>query len=339
MRRLALMAVVGAMLMSVPATAGAASPAPKPVSVAAHFTRSKLGPAQVSVSTGWAAVTRGSAVTLIDESTGKTTKVTMPAGCALADASRAQLLLQCVSAGQGTQELEDIATGQVSPIAVNPALDCASDATGACSGVTRIGTEWMAVVGSCPLAEHCEPPILFQSLATGQLVNDPTSSTVVPDMNSPTLAQHLCPSVTVPVITPGFSLPDSGFVQMDGQFGIATGEAGTYLERCGSPLHQHLTFTPSPVFNSHLVLWQSKPGLLKGLFLPSLKPFTIAVPRTVDHRTKAAKFVGDDPYELALAHGTMYLVRGTFNAGPAAPLWTMPMPTHPPKVKKPKPRH
>jgi hypothetical protein len=334
MRRARWLAVVTAILASAPAVATAASPhAPKPVSVAAHFTRSPLGRGFLRTATGGVLITRNNAVTLIDSSTDKATTVATPAGCFLQDASRAQLLLDC--GPQQSQELEDIATGQARPVALNPLFACNPATTASCAAGSLIGSAWMALTGECDMDEHCSPGVSFQNLATGEVVNDPTSHTVVPDLDSSVLAQSLCSPVTVPTGSP-LGLPFAADVQIDGRFAIATGAAGTYLEECGEKLDQHLSYLTNVLFNHHVVLWESKPGRLQGLFLPSLKPFTITVPRGIDPGAAGVQFVREEPYDLALSEHTLYLLGAA--KGQLPPLWSMPMPTRPPKAPKRKPK-
>jgi hypothetical protein len=326
MRRVRWLAVLVAVLAWAPATATARRHAPKPVALTAHFTRSGSPVTSVAATAGWVVLAREGALTLIDAITSTKTTVALPAGCFFQDASRTQLLLDCsTTAGQGA-ELEDIATGQARPVDLNPMFDCGAGTVESCAGPSSIGNDWMAVVGECEIAEHCTTSTSFQNLSTGQVLSDPTSHTVVPDLDTPTLARTLCSPVTVPTQSPGNGLPGFGSVKMDGRFAIGTGDGGDYLQECAVRLDRHLTFLGgSTAFNRHAVVWQSKPTRLTGLFLPSLTSFTIAIPPKVDPNAAGKQFVREDPDDLALSERTLYVA----NAGR---VWTMPMPARPPKV-------
>jgi hypothetical protein len=213
-------------------------------------------------------------------------------------------------------------------------------AIAAFESVSAVGGDWVSLAGVCEDTQHCAQRYSLQNLGTGAMVGDPTTATATIDLDAANPARLVCAPVTVPVN--GQDNPESpatvyGSVVSDGRFQIATSNGGSYLEKCGSHLHQLLTFTSypgcahqacSPPFNAHAILWQSKPGRLTGVFLPSVKRFTIAVPATVDRQAESEQFVNGNQYELALTTHTLYLgVRNT--------VWTMQIPSSPPR---PKPR-
>jgi hypothetical protein len=115
-----------------------------------------------------------------------------------------------------------------------------------------------------------------------------------------------------------FANPSSwGSVTFDGRFAIVSGPGGVFLERCGSKLRELLTHTTGftecsqagcpPPWNSHLIIWESAPGHLSGIFLPSLERFTIHVPARVDPAAAAVQFVQSDQYTLVLGSRALYL--------------------------------
>ena len=76
-----------------------------------------------------------------------------------------------------------------------------------------------------------------------------------------------------------------------------------------------------------MIVWQSKPGRLSGVFLPSLKRFAISVPAAVGPQAAHEHFVNGNQYSLALTTHTLYL-------GLRDAVWTMPIPPAPPKPRR-----
>jgi hypothetical protein len=261
---------------------------------------------------------------LVNGTTGRRSTVTAP-GCTFVSAiGGSSIVFVCGSDLDQSYRLYSITSGGIGPLTVNPALT--AGCTGPqpqCATISAVGDDWMQVTGPCEM-EHCDPVTSFQSLSTGAVEPDPVSRTVVPDLDSPTLARRVCAPVTVPSSMPLDGVV-WGSVQSDGRFQIAGGGGGSYLEQCGTTLHRFLTYLGC-VFNAHVVVWESKPGRLSGMFLPSLRRFTISVPLKVDPQSPHEKFVRDNPYELALTTRTLYLSR-------EEKVWTMPIPASPPKLK------
>jgi hypothetical protein len=90
-----------------------------------------------------------------------------------------------------------------------------------------------------------------------------------------------------------------GSLTFYGSFAISNGTSGfgpgPYLERCGTRLHEsvsrgqtYLNTHPlcdapncAPVANSRVVVWKTGPRRFDGLFLPSLRRFSFAVPAAI----------------------------------------------------------
>jgi hypothetical protein len=153
---------------------------------------------------------------------------------------------------------------------------------------------------------HCSSPRYeFQNIDTGQLAANPASvgGTVIPDLNSPTLARKLCSPLRVPgaQINPYDRGPVPGTVTLYGRFAVsslafAAGEGAAHLHKCGSRLDQQLSdvtqeaypaYVP-PSGNTHALVWA--PGLrpdgqfprqLNAVRLPSLRRLVIPVPATI----------------------------------------------------------
>ena len=269
---------------------------------------------------------------LVNGSTGSRITVASP-GCFLVDAIGGFSIAFSCGSGEGVSyELFDMNTGQLRPLTIPSATAGGCDPyTSACASLDGVGSYWAEFVGGCPM-EHCGPPdVVFENLFTGATAADPVSRSVVPDLDSRTLARRLCKPVTVPAATSPYSPLGFGSVASDGRFQIATGDGGSYLEKCGVKLHRFLTFSPT-ASSPHAIVWESKPGLVTGVFLPSLKRFTIAVPEKVDPSASSSQFVQQDPYTLALSRHSLYVGVGLG----ATTTWTMRIPSAPPA--KPPPR-
>jgi hypothetical protein len=127
---------------------------------------------------------------------------------------------------------------------------------------------------------------------------------------------------------------------MFGQFAIPSGttlgadaevEAQDRLERCHSKLRQPIiASTPvvdgaqpsrTPIGDPHAIIWPSKPRQLTGIFLPSLRQFTVPVPANIGPVQATT-----GPVTTAiLASKTLYLQTSTQE------LWAAPAPSPPPK--------
>src|SRR6478735_1271074 len=138
---------------------------------------------------------------------------------------------------------------------------------------------------------HAAPRVVFQNIDTGRVEQDPArpGGRVIADLNSPKLVRRLCSPLRVPRFFDSLSeTTGAGPVDLHGRFAIATRVPLTYsqpvaqylLEQCGSKLHKRIarptrSFVRVPMANGHIVLWQKDSQALTGLFLPSLRPFTI----------------------------------------------------------------
>jgi hypothetical protein len=141
----------------------------------------------------------------------------------------------------------------------------------------------------------------------------------------PGLATKVCSPLTVPRDdgdVEGTDVPGWGTVVTEGKFAIATGDAGVYLEKCGSHYRQRLTsfagLNPPtfcghpgcpPAANTHAVVWQPAAGQIAGVLLPSLQHFIIHVPARIDPNGPVTPqgMLLDDQYSLWLTSKTLYL--------------------------------
>jgi hypothetical protein len=183
-----------------------------------------------------------------------------------------------------------------------------------------IGGDWIEWTGSC--GYHCGPTTFaFQSIQTGQVDGQPpdwkASGTEVPDLNSPALTHVLCAPLTVPHgftdPTTGQTLP--GTIVFSGSFAVAQQWSAanlnlyTYLERCGSSLHELLTPRLSGgsdqfAINQDAVVWGGyQGGPVHGVFLKNLRKFTIPIPKRLGSTLQGGS--------IFLTSRTMYLESGS----------------------------
>jgi hypothetical protein len=254
--------------------------------------------------------------TLIDERTGTRTSVSYP-GCFLPEFNTWDLLggpwlmLLCDRAGQwdGGFELYDLYTGEWRAVVPNPPEDECTQPDYCGVGVESLGAHW--IEWQQVPCRYCRANYLFQNIDTGQLRSLPgwrSGGRIIPDLDSQSLAQTLCPPLTAP--------PPGGTPSFYGPFAIV----GDVLERCGSRLklaignHNY----PGVWANSRAVVWTQGPNSrrLYGLFLPSLRRFVIATtPSTSPY-----------DYGFALSSGALYVIGGSV-LGESGPVFATPAPT------------
>ncbi len=126
---------------------------------------------------------------------------------------------------------------------------------------------------------------------------------IIADLSSRSGTRRLCWPLRVPPSGPPPAGP--GTLTFHGSFAIASGfdpEGHPYatLERCRSRLHIPLPVAPTlPVASSHAVIWQTADNELAGLYLPSLRRFTLRLPAS-SSPTRA----------VALSQRTLYILEG-----------------------------
>jgi hypothetical protein len=281
------------------------------------------------------------APTVINERTGRSTLIDIP-GCYVDGLGDPWLLIECKQIPNSTYlpELYSLADGARRTVTPNPSLPygskCPPGPDSACAYPDAVGTHWIRFDSSC---YHCGDSFSFQSIQTGQLSSDPTNATTFADLNSPTLAHKTCSQVRVLPWFEDFAPVIWGSLTFHGPFALANGmdrqgNGGAYLERCGSHLHRLLASGPYPGWaptlasNSHVIVWQTTPRQLSGLFLPSLQTFVIPLPASIVNPS------GLDPHDrvwaLALTSRSLYVLNSALGQ-----LWKTPSPTQPPPLAKP----
>ena len=261
--RLAFVAVLGCVVVF---STGARASAPRALRFGPQFTALPYGTATtVGRYTVFAAGTTGSAGVVLDEQTGARMAVALPADCrapiSAPIAGGSWLLEYCTKA---TVDLYSFTAKAWRTLAIPAAC---LDAPGAECLPDIVGSVWI---------EYDEASVrlgdvfVFQNITTGQVRANPANATTVPDLNSPELAEHLCSPVRRPA---------KGTIRPDGQFAIASGPSGTFLERCGRSLHLALGNGPFLTITGRALFWLAGPhGPIDGISLPSLQQFTIAGP-------------------------------------------------------------
>jgi hypothetical protein len=182
-----------------------------------------------------------------------------------------------------------------------------------------IGGYWIEWTGNC--GYHCGPTTYaFQNIQTGEVDGQPPDwkpgGTEIPDLNSSTLTQALCAPLTVPR---GFTDPSTGqtlpgTIVLYQRFAVAQQWSAanlnlyTYLERCGSSLHELLTpqLSSSNQFaiNQDAAIWVGYPGgPVHGVFLRTLRKFTIPFPKRFGSTLQGGS--------IFLTSRTMYLESGS----------------------------
>jgi hypothetical protein len=244
---------------------------------------------------------------LIDDQTGRRTDVQVPPGCGPAPvAMGGPFLLFACGNGAAPMRLYRVSLPR-GWRALNPSpqfvQQCNSPDVGRC-GPTAIGSHWVEYgMTTCEdPGVHCSSPRYeFQNIDTGQLAANPATpgGTVIPDLNSPTLAHKLCSPLQVPSaqISPYDPGPSPGTVTLYGRFAVSSldygaGQGEAHLHKCGSQLDQQLIDlsnpTSPPIGNTHVLVWS--PGLepngqyphqLNAVRLPSLRRLVIPVPPTI----------------------------------------------------------
>jgi hypothetical protein len=232
--------------------------------------------------------------TVIDEQTGAQTSVSYP-GCSWSEFIAVQfggpwlVLIPCQS-GSGGFELYNLYSGERTTVVPGPRVVSLEDECNMpeyCGGgVQNLGAHWIEwEITPC---RYCTAKYLFQNIDTGQvrsLRGWRPGGRIIPDLDSQSLAQPVCPPLTVPRgIPPIQGRPAPGALSFYGPFAIASVRPGYggVLERCGSRLKLPVGSRDLPLAaSSHAIVWaKSSSRRLQGLFLPSLRRFVIATPAT-----------------------------------------------------------
>lgn len=209
----------------------------------------------------------GQVGTVIDEQTGRRRLVMLPPGCrsggrispVLGDT---WLLADC---GRGRVALYSPAGHSWRTVTVAPACRNYRSSAGGCVPLT-VGTDWIEYDKE---SVHLGDRFIFQNIDTGAVLGDPTNATTLADLDSPVLAEPVCAPLRV---------PGHGKLTFDGRFAVAEGATGTFIEKCGT--RRRVPVPSNDVAASpRSLVWVTTPtSPISGVFLPTLRRFTVAPP-------------------------------------------------------------
>jgi hypothetical protein len=224
--------------------------------------------------------------------------------------------------GPPPAQLYDVSSGRWTSVVI-PSRLCYF-ATGGSCGVAGVGAHWLKIAQVC---YHCSASYFLLNVQTGATEPDPASpgGTVFDDLNSLSGATRLCAPLRYPksydpaLGTGQWALGGLAFY---GRFALAGGAKQNmtnydYVERCGSRLRVNFTTNSRIVASARAVVWEPGPTSLHGVFLPSLRAFTIPLPNNLRAAHAAI---------AALTRRTLYVLGddGTFRTGQ---LWAATMPS------------
>jgi hypothetical protein len=228
-----------------------------------------------------------SRMTLLDEQTGKTSKLSVPDRSCFGSRTFGGpwLMVQgCNSRNSQPIWLYNLTSRRWLGIDVTYAAQ-----------VDSIGRYWIRFVSpdpQCIQDLECGVTAYLQNIETGAVKLDPAApgGRIYDDLNTPTGSRPLCAPLREPASKGHGSLP--GSLTFFGHFAITAGnDTGTYLRRCGSPLDLPIDGY-SVGANPRAVMWDQLPlkwhpplpnvRPIVGRFLPSLQRFTIRVPAAID---------------------------------------------------------
>jgi hypothetical protein len=317
-------------LLGCTGVAAAGHRSPRPIRVAPHWTEFPDS-LQVMTTRRYAFLLDGgrlSSGTLLDDQTGSSRPLQVPAGCNAVMTGGPWLLDHCGQDPSATWTLQNLTTGDTEPFAFSPSVSRPS----ACGrtdcfveGAAAIGADWIVVSEGETNGRDGGPSFYaFQNLQTGAALADPSDAHTIADLGSPTLARPLCPRSTRPTWRSGDA---SGFPfvrRLGHGFVLARRLDGTDVERCGTKLGVGVlqrTQQFNPVVTPHLIAWDMYDGDIAGVFLPSLRRFLIPSPARI-----AERLLVDRGGTLAVTDHAIYL------SAPGTRVWRAPLPAAPPSV-------
>lgn len=211
--------------------------------------------------------------TLINELSGQRRRVAMPSGCP--DPVGGQDILGdtwlLVPCPHYSMELYSLATGQWATQS-SPAVCRHKVGKGPTCTPAAVGTNWIKYDEN---SVHLGDRWLFQNIVTGAVRSDPTNAHTLPDLDSPLLTEAVCPPLRVP------SDKTQNTLELDGRYAVLSNRSGIFLEHCATHLRRLLTDHALGVtVGPDEIMWMPRPNRpLEGVFLPSRRRFSVAVPR------------------------------------------------------------
>jgi hypothetical protein len=257
-------------------------------------------------------VADGRAPIVINDALGTTAALNKDPGCDVVGLAPPSVVMSCLQTAvpyvPSYFEFYSLVDGTRQTVTPTPPLPCVQGQV-VCN-VAAVGSYWIEWRTGF---YHIPTNFYFQNTQTGELLDDPSNATTFPDLNSPSLAETTCPGVRL--IYSNFPSPDNyanpwGPLTYASQFALATIHrviGGAYtdqvvLERCGTHMRRLLGDGSNMVSNASVIVWQTAPNRLSGLFLPSLQKFTMPLPSAVVAAEEAGGETG-----LALTSEALYM--------------------------------
>jgi hypothetical protein len=208
--------------------------------------------------------------TIVDARADRRVLVPPPPGCATRTGTPifgAGVLVERCS----TLEVFRVQEGQWAALPMSSAIEgqCAAYLSPDICEPIAVGSDWLEFELQC---YHCRALFEFQSLTTGAVRGDPTTSRVVPDLNSRELGHRLCQPIVA---------PSHGTVMPDGRFAIIVSH-GLSVQRCGA--HSRVVLETGPThyaLNHRFVVWlvtRQRHYLLAGRTLATGQHFVARLP-------------------------------------------------------------
>ncbi|HET6868467.1 MAG TPA: hypothetical protein VFH80_21305 [Solirubrobacteraceae bacterium] len=241
-------------------------------------------------------VHRGEVGTFIDEQTGRRRRLMLPAGCRSGGRVSPILDDSWLLADCGPARVELYSPASHVWRAVTVAAVCRRGCV-----PLAVGTDWIEYDKQ---SVRRGDRFIFQNIATGAVLGDPANTRTLPDLDSPALAQPVCAPLRV---------PRHGKLTFDGRFAVAVGPTGTFIERCGTHLRVPVPSENVAAAPGSLVWLTSATEPVSGVFLPSLRRFTVAAPPVHAYLVDV---------ELSVRH--IYVTVATGGGG--ADVWSAPAP-------------
>ena len=223
--------------------------------------------------------------TLIDERTGRRTGIPGCSGQAMFGGP--WLLLDCGQANAPEPELYRLSTGRPVLVHLPHGGECGSYSTiaGACA-VIGVGRHWIELLAM--RCSSCAVTYLLQHIPSGliQPADVTPGGHVAIDLDARSGERALCAPLRYPrswSATLGRWQP--GWLAFEGPVAIVSdsppdwGRARfRYLERCGSTRRISIPDRSGPFLaTTHEVVWPESASILSGVFLPSLRRFSVEV--------------------------------------------------------------
>jgi hypothetical protein len=216
-----------------------------------------------------------SAPIIIDDATQRVLQIPVPASwCAPVGLSGTRVVLNCGSRWQPDVHAYSFTAHE--PVSLPQFKSGCNEGDPTCGAEpVAVGADWIEYTATP--CYHCggSQREVFQSLSTGKLFAGALTSRTVPNLNRPQLSEAVCSPLRV---------PSGGSLMLAGRFALARSTHGIRVERCGSkrPVLTVQARVAVSTAQRRAIIWQQgNARILKGIRLPSLRRFAIALPKRI----------------------------------------------------------